>query len=46
LKDDDLLQIEGNIDKVMGKVLEDYGIPKDDIISWVDKWYQGKTETG
>jgi uncharacterized protein YjbJ (UPF0337 family) len=39
--DDDLLQIEGNYDKFIGKVQERYGMEKDDITGWADKWFQG-----
>lgn len=39
--DDDLTQIEGNYEKFMGKVQERYGMQKDDIAGWADKWFQG-----
>ena len=39
--DDDLIQIEGNYDKFMGKLQERYGMQKDEISGWADKWFQG-----
>jgi uncharacterized protein YjbJ (UPF0337 family) len=41
LTDDDLMQIEGNYDKFMGKVQERYGADKDQLITWTEKWYRG-----
>ena len=38
--DDDLQQIEGNYDKFVGKAQERYGDQKDEIMKWVDQWYQ------
>ena len=38
--DDDLMQIEGNYDKFVGKVQERYGEKKDDVMGWADRWYQ------
>jgi uncharacterized protein YjbJ (UPF0337 family) len=38
--DDDLMQIEGNYDKFVGKVQERYGEKKDDVVGWADRWYQ------
>ena len=42
--DDDLLQIEGNYDKFVGRVQERYGDKKDEVVKWADDWYvkQGK----
>lgn len=40
--DDDLTQIEGNYDKFLGKVQERYGLQKDEIAGWADKWFQGE----
>ena len=40
--DDDLMQIEGNYDKFVGKVQERYGEKKDDVVSWADRWYQSQ----
>ena len=42
--DDDLLQIEGNYDKFVGRVQERYGDKKDEVVRWADDWYaqQGK----
>ena len=36
--DDDLLQIEGDYDKFIGKVQERYGERKDEISRWVEQW--------
>lgn len=41
--DDDLLQIEGNYDKFVGKVQERYGDKKDDVIKWADNWNSDRT---
>lgn len=41
--DDDLLQIEGNYDKFVGKVQERYGDKKDDVIKWADSWNSDHT---
>ncbi len=38
--DDDLLQIEGNYDKFVGKAQERYGDKKDELITWSDQWHQ------
>ena len=40
--DDDLMQIEGNYDKFVGKVQERYGEKKDDVVGWADRWYQNR----
>ncbi len=44
--DDDLLQIEGDYDKFIGRVQERYGDQKDDVVRWADDWYrtQGRTD--
>ena len=39
--DDDLMHIEGSYDKFLGKVQERYGMEKDEITGWVDKWFHG-----
>ncbi len=39
--DDDLMQIEGNYDAFLGKVQERYGMQKDDVTGWADRWFQG-----
>jgi uncharacterized protein YjbJ (UPF0337 family) len=45
--DDDILQIEGNYDKFVGKVQERYGNRKEDVVNWTDKWFQGnRPDTG
>ena len=36
--DDDLLQIEGDYDKFMGKIQERYGDKKDEVNRWADQW--------
>jgi len=38
--DADLLQIEGNYDKFIGKVQELYGEKKDELLKWADKWHE------
>lgn len=38
--DDDLLQIEGDYDKFVGKLQERYGDRKDEVRRWVDQWYE------
>jgi len=38
--DDDLLQIEGNYDKFAGKLQERYADQKDQVIRWVDRWFE------
>ena len=42
--DDDLMQIEGNYDKFVGRVQERYGDKKEEVVKWADDWYtqQGK----
>ncbi len=42
--DDDLLQIEGNYDKFIGKVQERYGDKKDEIVGWADTWHQNRKQ--
>lgn len=44
LTDDDLMQVEGNYDKFIGKVQERYGDKKEDVVRWADDWHmqQGK----
>ena len=32
---------KGNYDKFLGKVQERYGMEKDDITGWADKWFHG-----
>lgn len=38
LTDDELTQIEGNRDKLVGKVQEKYGIAKEEAEKQVDDW--------
>ncbi|HSE59441.1 MAG TPA: CsbD family protein [Nitrospiraceae bacterium] len=38
--DDDLLEIEGNYEKFVGKVQERYGDKKSELMQWADHWYQ------
>jgi uncharacterized protein YjbJ (UPF0337 family) len=38
--DADLLQIEGNYEKFIGKVQELYGEKKDELMKWADKWHE------
>jgi len=38
--DDDLLEIEGNYDKFVGKLQERYADQKDEVNKWADRWYQ------
>ena len=46
LTDDDLMQIEGNYEKFIGRVQERYGDKKEEVVRWADDWYQhqGKPE--
>ena len=42
--DDDILYIEGNRDKLEGKIQERYGDRRDEVKKWVDDWFaQNKT---
>ncbi len=38
LTDDDLSAAEGNIDSLIGKIQERYGIAKDEATKQMDKW--------
>lgn len=38
--DDDLMQIEGDYDKFVGRVQERYGDKKEEVVRWADDWYQ------
>ena len=40
LTDDDLMQIEGDYDKFVGRVQERYGDKKEEVVRWADDWYQ------
>ena len=37
--DDDLLAIEGSVDKLEGKIQERYGDRREDVKRWVDEWF-------
>jgi len=41
LTDDELTQIEGNRDKLVGKVQEKYGVAKEEAEKQVDDWAKG-----
>lgn len=45
--DDDLMQIEGDYDKFVGRVQERYGDKKDEVVRWANDWYgrQGQSTT-
>ncbi|HAM36177.1 MAG TPA: hypothetical protein DEB40_02390 [Elusimicrobia bacterium] len=38
--DDDLTQIQGDYEKLLGKVQERYGDKKAEVLKWTDQWYQ------
>jgi len=37
--DDDLLSIEGRVDKLEGKIQERYGDRREEVKEWVDQWF-------
>jgi uncharacterized protein YjbJ (UPF0337 family) len=37
--DDDLLSIEGRVDKLEGKIQERYGDRREEVKAWVDQWF-------
>jgi uncharacterized protein YjbJ (UPF0337 family) len=39
LTDDDLMQVEGDYDKFVGRVQERYGDKKEEVVRWADDWY-------
>lgn len=41
--DDDLMQIEGDYDKFLGKLQERYADQKDEVGRWADQWYEKKS---
>jgi uncharacterized protein YjbJ (UPF0337 family) len=43
--DADLLQIEGNYEKFIGKAQELYGEKKDELMKWADHWHEKSTPT-
>ena len=36
LTDDDLMEVEGNYDKLLGKIQERYGATRESIKKWID----------
>lgn len=46
LTDDDLLQVEGNYDKFIGKVQERYGDKKEEVVRWADDWHTKQGAAG
>ena len=38
--DDDLLYVEGNRDKLEGKIQERYGDRREEVERWVDEWFE------
>jgi uncharacterized protein YjbJ (UPF0337 family) len=42
LTDDDLTQIKGDRDVLLGKIQEHYGRTRDEAMKDVDKWLQGE----
>jgi uncharacterized protein YjbJ (UPF0337 family) len=38
--DDDMRRIEGNLHKFVGIALERYGDKKDELMQWVDQWFE------
>ena len=43
--DDDMRRIQGNLHKFVGIALERYGDKKDELMNWVDQWFQ-QSENG
>ena len=46
LTDDDLMQVEGNYDKFIGRVQERYGDKKDEVVQWANDWHARQGQTG
>jgi uncharacterized protein YjbJ (UPF0337 family) len=44
LTDDDLEQIQGNREKLAGKIRERYGMAKDDVDRQIDEWERAYRE--
>jgi uncharacterized protein YjbJ (UPF0337 family) len=44
LTDDDLEQVQGNRDKLVGRIQERYGIAKEEANSQVDEWVKKSRE--
>lgn len=42
--DDDLMLIEGRIDKLEGKIQERYGDRREEVKRWVDEWFESHGE--
>ena len=38
--DDDVQQIEGSFDKILGMLQERYGEKKDELLEWAGQWQQ------
>ena len=45
LTDDDMLQVEGNRDKIVGKLQERYGLAKDAADKQVSDWVQAADDS-
>jgi len=43
--DDDLMLIEGRIDKLEGKIQERYGDRREEVKRWVDEWFETHGES-
>jgi uncharacterized protein YjbJ (UPF0337 family) len=43
--DDDLLAIEGSVDKLEGKIQERYGDRREEVKQWVDEWFDANKNT-
>ena len=39
LTDNDLLEVEGDYDKLLGVVQKRYGDQRDEVKRWVDQWF-------
>lgn len=46
LTDDDLMQVEGDYDKFIGRVQERYGDKKEEVARWADDWYAKQGQPG
>jgi uncharacterized protein YjbJ (UPF0337 family) len=46
LTDDDLMQVEGDYDKFIGRVQERYGDKKEEVVRWADDWYTSQGKDG
>jgi uncharacterized protein YjbJ (UPF0337 family) len=44
--DDDLMQIEGDMDKFEGKIQERYGDRKEEVKEWTDEWFKKQKHSG